>query len=137
LDLFFAGDAGYGCEPWLLTIFDHPATRGQERYNNAHKKTRHIVENAIGMWKNVFRRIHDTGGVMIYRPIAACRIITATAVLHNMRRALRLPEDEELHRDLDLDENDHFEAQGRGLEDGAIRDEAIRVRNRLVANFFD
>jgi hypothetical protein len=115
-------------------VFENPAGEAQERYNQAHIRTRRIVENAIGLWKSVFRRIHESGGVLLYEPETACQIITATAVLHNMRRELKLDEDNDIINNLLRDNTPSVCAQN--LEDNIITHEGRRVREEIVTNYF-
>ncbi|XP_056379008.1 putative nuclease HARBI1 [Hyla sarda] len=48
------GDNGYRLTPWLLTPYLSPRTDAQQRYNNAHRKTRSQVERVFGQLKSRF-----------------------------------------------------------------------------------
>jgi len=128
------GDSGYPLEPWMLTPYGSTSSRPQRDFNTAHKKTRQIMERTIGLWKGVFRRLDKTGGVMIYRPAKVCRIIMAAGILHNMRRKLRLPEDEEFDLPPNLiDADDNLEANS---SDQAYHIAGIQCREDITNNFF-
>ena len=51
------GDSGYRypLRDYLMTPFNTPATPAEERFNNAHTRTRHVVERAFGVLKSRFR----------------------------------------------------------------------------------
>ncbi|XP_011674132.1 putative nuclease HARBI1 [Strongylocentrotus purpuratus] len=49
------GDSGYPLFPWLMTPLSHPRTDQENAYNNAHAKTRSIIEQLNGQLKNKFR----------------------------------------------------------------------------------
>jgi hypothetical protein len=70
---------------------------------------------------------------MIYSPSRACTIIAATAVLHNMRRDLKLTEDEEM---LIVDDVEEVLARGERVPENDISREGLRVREEIVQGFF-
>ena len=49
------GDSGYASSPFLMTSYTTTRNEAQEAYNNAHAKTRVIIEQTFGRWK---RRFH-------------------------------------------------------------------------------
>ncbi len=89
--LCFTGDSGYPLRPWLMTPILHPASEAHERYTRAQRKTRGVVERCIGVLKSRFRCIDHSGGVLLYTPERACRIIAAVCVLHNICQMHRVP----------------------------------------------
>jgi hypothetical protein len=103
-DHVLLGDSGYPLKPWLMTPFLDPNTAGQRRYNRTHKKTRCLVERAIGQWKRRFNCLH---GKLRYTPNKACAIISACAMLQNIAIDRRLPdfEEEEVHHQPQPDED--------------------------------
>ncbi|XP_052233277.1 putative nuclease HARBI1 [Dreissena polymorpha] len=52
------GDSGYGLKPYLLTPIGTPSTPSEVLYNNAHVKTRLVVERAFGILKSRFRQVY-------------------------------------------------------------------------------
>lgn len=100
------GDSGYPCKTWLLVPFANPNNRPQERYNRSLTRTRSIIECTIGVWK---RRFHCLHGEIRLTPQKACRIIAATAVLHNIAKERALPDFQDviMDRQPDPPRNDH------------------------------
>ena len=45
------GDSAYGLSHAMMTPYKLVRNMAQRRFNNAHKKTRSIVEQTIGVWK--------------------------------------------------------------------------------------
>lgn len=129
--MFSLGDSGYPLEPWLMTPYLNPRTPGQREYNRRQKGTRRVVENAIGLWKTRFRCICLSGGKLLYRPTKVCKIITACAVLHNIRRELSLPEDE----NFEVDEDDEQNNTSSPVSAERIAILAEQIRNELVQGY--
>ena len=48
------GDSGYPLRDYIMTPFNTPATPTEERFNNAHTRTRNVVERAFGVLKSRF-----------------------------------------------------------------------------------
>ena len=76
------GDSGYPCRNWLMTPILHTLTAQERCYNSAHKGTRVLVEQTIGRWKRRFHLLHLQSRMK--NPESTCRVIAATAVLHNL-----------------------------------------------------
>ena len=72
-----------------MTPYIHPQTRPQLRYNMAHKRTRVLVENTIGVLKRRFPCLHF--GLRV-NPGRANTIIAACIVLHNVAISRRVEE---------------------------------------------
>ncbi|KAJ1217447.1 hypothetical protein NDU88_005041 [Pleurodeles waltl] len=64
----FASDSRYANLSWLLIPVRNPRTRAEERYNEAHGRTRRIIERTFGLLKARFRCLHMTGGSLFYSP---------------------------------------------------------------------
>ncbi|KAJ1197655.1 hypothetical protein NDU88_001511 [Pleurodeles waltl] len=80
----FAGDSGYPNLSWLLTPVRNARTRGEECYNDAHERTRRVIERTFGLLKARFRCLHLTGGSLYYSPNKVCQINVACYMLHNL-----------------------------------------------------
>ncbi|KAJ1134894.1 hypothetical protein NDU88_001340 [Pleurodeles waltl] len=78
------GDSGYPNLSWLLIPVRNPRTRAEERYNEAHGRTRRVIERTFGLVKARFRCHHMTGGSLYYSPKKVCQIIVACCMLHNL-----------------------------------------------------
>lgn len=49
------GDSAYGLKKYMMTPKLNPLTPAEENYNEAHSKTRVVVERALGVCKSRFR----------------------------------------------------------------------------------
>lgn len=80
-----SGDSGYGLRNFLLTPLLQPQTRGELLYNQAHIRTRNVIERINGIWKRRFP-------VLAYGMRCSINnimpIIVATAVIHNKARRM-------------------------------------------------
>lgn len=83
IDGILLGDSGYPLKPWLLTPFLNAGNRSEQRYNNAHCKTRNTVERTFGVMK---RRFHCLHGELRMSPARVCKIICTCVALHNLAR---------------------------------------------------
>lgn len=83
-----------------MTPIRNPTSEAQERYNVSHVRTRNAVERCIGVWKGRWRAICKARKLP-FTPQKCCRVIIATAVLHNIARSAGLPNDFELEEDGD------------------------------------
>ncbi|KAJ1125331.1 hypothetical protein NDU88_003763 [Pleurodeles waltl] len=84
-------DSGYPNRSWLLTPVRNPRTRAEKRYNEAHGRTRRIIERTFGLLKARFRCLHMTGGSLFYSPKKVCQIIVACCMLHNLALRRQVP----------------------------------------------
>ncbi|XP_043190027.1 putative nuclease HARBI1 [Amphibalanus amphitrite] len=76
------GDSGYGLSPWLMTPIADPTTAEERAYNNAHARTRVVVENAFGVLKMRFGALEF--GLRL-KSVARCVAVIHTCfILHNM-----------------------------------------------------
>ena len=113
-DGILLGDSGYARSPFLMTPYTTTQSAPQEAYNDAHAKTRVVIEQTFGRWK---RRFHVLLSEIRMAPEKVCMIVGACAVLHNIALQLHEPmEDEEVDELADVDPY-HGPQQGLSLRD--------------------
>ncbi|KAK3863791.1 hypothetical protein Pcinc_030470 [Petrolisthes cinctipes] len=137
LDCHLLGDSGYPLERYLLTPFANPMTRGEERFNRSHTKTRVLIEQTFGLLKSRFRCLHQSGGSLQYEPRKCGKIITACILLHNrcVRRRIPLPEAEaEAEGGEEEDPDDPEPLEAAGARQG--RAAGQQARSHVVDNVF-
>ncbi|XP_069057861.1 putative nuclease HARBI1 [Pleurodeles waltl] len=78
------GDSGNPNLPWLLTPVRHPTSAAEDRYNEAHGRTRWVIERCFSLLKARFRCLHVCRSVLFYKPQKMCQIIVAYCMLHNL-----------------------------------------------------
>ncbi|KAJ8954814.1 hypothetical protein NQ317_009290 [Molorchus minor] len=80
-DSSLLGDSGYTLRPYLLTPLLNPVRPEENRYNEAHIRTRNTVERTFGIWK---RRFPVLAYELRCKLDTSLIVIIATAVLHNI-----------------------------------------------------
>jgi len=138
-DSWLLGDSGYPLHPYLLTPVQHPATIVEKRFNQAHGRTRSIVERTIRLWKQRVRCISKSSGGLKLNPTKFCCVIVVTAILHNIAVSenVQLPEEKvgavgaDGEEDVDSGDDDPLNPhQGRMHPAGA------EVKELLIQNMF-
>ncbi|KAJ1189244.1 hypothetical protein NDU88_005994 [Pleurodeles waltl] len=87
----FESDSGYPNLSWLLTPVRNDRTRAEECYNEAHGRTRRIIDRTFGLLKARFRCLHLTGGSLYYSSKKVCQIIVACCMLHTLALRRQVP----------------------------------------------
>ena len=132
--VLLAGDSGYPLEPWLLTPLSNATTPSEQAYNNAHTKTRSVIERCFGLLKSRFRCLDRSGGTLLYTPEKTCQLITAAAVLHNfcVSRHLPAPVDETvMARDAEIQPPTCVLAENQPQTSTAVD-----IRRRVIQQFY-
>lgn len=121
------GDSGYPCLPYLMTPLLRPETRGEVRYNTAHKRTRNCIERMFGRMKRRFPSLHFPLRLKLETSFA---VIVAIAVLHNIALLHNEPEfDEDIE-----DEDDEDDAEDPPFHANAAGN---AVRRNIIHTYFD
>ncbi|XP_030000119.1 putative nuclease HARBI1 [Sphaeramia orbicularis] len=92
-DGWLVGDSAYPLHPFLLTPVLNPTTAAENRYNEAHIRTRNVVERTFGILKSRFRCLDRTGGALLYRPEKVAQIVVTCCMLHNIAKLHGLEHD--------------------------------------------
>lgn len=75
------GDSAYGLKEWLIPpINRNPDDPVEQRFNRAHKRTRRLVENSIGILKERFPCLNH----LRLSPQKAAVVVVCCATLHNI-----------------------------------------------------
>jgi hypothetical protein len=118
------GDSAYGDCDYLVTPVAGPRNRSERRYNKAHRRTRNLVECAIGILKQRFRCLLK---MMHLDPVFAAKIVLCCAALHNC-----LMDDDEANEELE-----EFDREHDGIDDHdyeVVQGDMTRKR-QLIALF--
>lgn len=75
------GDSGYANTDYLVTPIPHAMTAQEERFNRSQRRTRRVIECAIGVLKQRFRCLLLPQHL---RPAFVGEIIRCCAALHNL-----------------------------------------------------
>ncbi|XP_066583783.1 putative nuclease HARBI1 [Prorops nasuta] len=78
------GDRGYRNHRYLMTPLTNPITPAEVLFNEAHIRTRCMVERCFGCWGRMFPV--KTMGTRFRKPERSINVILATAVLYNITR---------------------------------------------------
>ncbi|XP_066600761.1 putative nuclease HARBI1 [Prorops nasuta] len=101
------GDSGYPNLPYLLTPLNNSRTRGDVLYNEAHIRTRCMVERCFGILGKKFPIL--TMGSRFWKPSETLPVITACVILHNLERCSSATENCDIYNNAisNLEENLH------------------------------
>ena len=87
------GDSIYPCNNYLIPPLPHPCTDAENRFNTAHKKTRRLIECAIGLLKQRFRCLLFP---IEMSPTRVAEIVMTCVTLHNVLLRTRFLSSDEL-----------------------------------------
>ncbi|KAJ1106479.1 hypothetical protein NDU88_003880 [Pleurodeles waltl] len=130
--VWLIGDSGYPSLSWLLTPVRNGRTRSEERYNEAHGRTRHIIERTFGLLKARFRCLHLTGGSLYYSPKKVYQITVACCMLHNLALRRQVPFLQEDGPDVGL----VAAVEPVDSEEEDTEEEEIGNRNNIIMQYF-
>ncbi|KAJ1205765.1 hypothetical protein NDU88_001192 [Pleurodeles waltl] len=125
-------DSGYPNLSWLLTPVRNPRTRAEERYNEAHGRTRRIVERTFSLLKARFRCLHLTGGSLYYSPKKVSQIIVACCMFHNLALRHQVPFLQEDGPDVGL----VAAVVPVDSEEDEVEEEDVSNRNNIIMQYF-
>ena len=127
------GDRGYALTPTMMTPFhpDKMTSNAERKYQKAHTKTRNVIERSFGVLKQRFRCLDFSGGAMQFSPSRCCKIILATAVLHNMCIIDNTPLPETVGP-FEGDDDDHQEI----CHEPPSTSTGVTVRQKLICDVF-
>lgn len=132
------GDSGYPLRPWLQTpIRDAIPGSAENRYNDAFKKARSLIERCNGLLKMRFRCLFKHR-VLHYSPTKSSLIINACAVLHNICIIHRVPEPQEgedEQYDFGVFEDELYDPAPLGVRNPDLV-AGERLQNTIVNNYF-
>ncbi|KAJ1149196.1 hypothetical protein NDU88_002011 [Pleurodeles waltl] len=89
--VWLIGDSGNPHLSWLLTPVNKARTGAENRYNDAHGRTRRIIERTFGLLKARFKCLQLTGGTLCYSPEKVCKIVVLCCMLHNLALRRHVP----------------------------------------------
>ncbi|KAJ1216983.1 hypothetical protein NDU88_004581 [Pleurodeles waltl] len=128
----FAGVSGYPNLSWLLTPVRNPRTRAEERYNEADRRTRRIIELTFGHLDARFRFLHLTAGSLYYSLKKVCQIIVACYMLHNLALRRQVPFLQDDGPDVGL----VTAVEPVDSEEEEVEEEDIDNQNNIIMQYF-
>ncbi|RWS00485.1 putative nuclease HARBI1-like protein [Dinothrombium tinctorium] len=119
------GDSAYPCKKYLLTPLVSPNTLAELRYQNAHVKTRNVVERTFGAWKSKFNCLHIPLRLKLQTSLT---VIVACGVLWNF--LIDEKDDTEFES---VEEIDYASIRGTNCGDSS----GFSKRNSLINSYFN
>ena len=135
-DALLLGDNGYPLKPYLLTPVLNPQNAAEQRYNEAHIRTRNTVERLFGVWKRRFPILALGIRFSVERTMST---IVAAAVLHNIARRNADPVPSiDPNINLPGDESEHHVDYSNVPPHREIRHaQSLFMRNNIINNYFN
>lgn len=131
-----AGDSGYPLRNYFLTPLLNPVGLAEQRYNEAHIRTRNAIERLFGNWKRRFPVL--AYGIRLKLETAA-KVIVATAVLQNIARAQNELDPPPMPNDINDVELNELIMEGNDPPFPAVdldMPALYNYRNNLIQNYF-
>ena len=117
--VYFIGDGGYPCLPFMRTPLRNPQTRAEHRYNMGYARTLGIMERTFGVLKKRFPCLQQIIRSKLQNTLV---IIVAVFVLHNL---LRQRGDADESEDDSDDEDDDYDNDDE-IRIAIVRGDAVR-----------
>ncbi len=76
------GDAAYPCRDWLIPPLPTEQEQVQQRFNDAHRLTRNLIERVFGVLKKRFYALKT--GLRVRNMEFAGKLVMCAVVLHNL-----------------------------------------------------
>ena len=129
----FLGDSGYAVRNYFLTPLVNPVLRGERLYNEAHVRTRNVIERCFGVWK---RRFPVLAYGLRLKLNTVLQVVVATAVLHNLAKDMNEGEPP-LPENINEDELNYLIAVGEAGDLPDPNQNNINYfRNQLINDYF-
>lgn len=111
------GDSAYGLKEWLIPPLNrNPDNVVEQRFNRAHKMTRRIVENSIGILKERFPCLNH----LRLKPRKAAKVVLACITLHNIACKIGIQNDDVLTSREEEEHNNGNAEEGEVPNVGAV-----------------
>lgn len=107
-------------------------TRGERLYNEAHIRTRNVIERCFGVWK---RRFPVLAYGLRLKLNTALQIVVATAVLYNLAKDMN-EEEPPLPEEINEEELNYLINVGEAGEVPNQNDNINHFRNQLINDYF-
>ncbi|KAJ1143360.1 hypothetical protein NDU88_009669 [Pleurodeles waltl] len=130
--VWLTGDSGFPNLSWLLTPVRNPRTRAEERYNEAHGRTRSKIERTFGLLKARFQCFPLTDRSLYYSPKKVCQIIIYCCMLHNLALRRQVPFPQEDRPDVGL----VAAVEPMDSEEEEAEEEDVDNRNNIIMQYF-
>ncbi|XP_053317090.1 putative nuclease HARBI1 [Spea bombifrons] len=125
---WLVGSTSYESRPWLLTPVLDPSTDSEKAYNEAHSRTRSVIDKTFKLLKTQFKCLNKSGGGLQYDPTKVSDIIVACCILHNIAVQHNIPTRAEVQKNERALEMPKTEPELQGSSQA--------VRSRVIRDYF-